>query len=44
MPFGIKSTSQSFQRLMNCTFADLHIIFVYVDNNLAATATVEEHI
>ena len=36
MPFGLKNTSQSFQWLMDCTFADQPCIFVYLDNNLAA--------
>ena len=44
MPFGLKNTSQSFQQLMDCTFADQPCIFVYLDDNLAAITTPEEHL
>ena len=44
MPFGLKNASQSFQRLMDRTFSDQHSVFVYLDDNLAATATVKEHL
>ena len=39
MPFGLKNTSQSFQWLMDRTFADLPAVFVYLDDNLLATAS-----
>ena len=42
MPFGLKNTSQSFQRLMDRTFATQPCVFVYLDDNLAATA--KEHL
>ena len=44
MPFGLKNASQSFQRLMDRTFADLPAVFVYLDDNLLATATAEDHL
>ena len=34
MPLGLKNASQSFQRLMDCTFSDQHSVFVYLDDNL----------
>ena len=44
MPFGLKNASQSFQRLMDHTFADQPSVFVYLDNNLAATANTQKHL
>ena len=43
MPFGLKNASQSFQRLMDHTFTDQNCVFMYLDDNLAATATAKEH-
>ena len=34
MPFGLKNTSQSFQRLMDHTFTDQNCVFMYLDDNL----------
>ena len=44
MPFEPKNASQSFQPLMDRTFADVPAVFVYLDDNLLATATIEEHL
>ena len=44
IPFGLKNDSQSFHRLMDCTFADQPNIFAYLDDNLATTASIEKHL
>ena len=44
MPFSLKNASQSFQQLTDRTFADQPAVFVYLDDNLVATATDEDHL
>ena len=43
MPFGMKSSTQAFQRLMDQVFRDLHFAFVYLDDILVASHNEEEH-
>ena len=44
MPFGLKNAAQTFQRLVDRLFSDFPQVFVYLDGNLVATATVSEHL
>ena len=43
MPFGLRNTGQSFQRLMDQILASLDFTFVYYDNVLVASQNVEPH-
>ena len=43
MPFGLRNAGQSFQRFMDEVLEGLDCIFVYLDNILVASNTVEEH-
>ena len=43
MPFGLKTAAQTFQRLMDKVTAQLHGVFVYLDDMLVASATPEQH-
>jgi hypothetical protein len=43
MPFGLKNAAQTFQRLMDRLFRRLPFVFTYLDDNLIASATLEEH-
>ena len=43
MPFGLCNAGQSFQRLMDSLFRDLPFVFIYVDDLIIASTTVEEH-
>ena len=43
MPFGMKNSTQAFQRLMDQVFKDLHFAFVYLDDILIASRSEEEH-
>ena len=43
MPFGLRNAAQSFQRFVDNIFRDLPFVFVYIDNNLAASANEDEH-
>ena len=43
MPFGLRNAGQSFQRLMDEVLEGLDCNFVYLDNILVASNTVEEH-
>ena len=43
MPFGLKNARQSFQCFMDEVLEGLDCIFVYLDNILVASNTVEEH-
>jgi Reverse transcriptase (RNA-dependent DNA polymerase)/RNase H-like domain found in reverse transcriptase len=43
MPFGLKNAGMTFQRMMDAIFADLPFVFIYLDNVLIASRTVEEH-
>jgi len=44
MPFGLKNAAQMFQRLMDSVLRDLPFVFVYLDDILVASASVEEHL
>ena len=43
MPFGLKNSGASFQRMMDQILGDLPHSFVYVDDILVASRTAEEH-
>ncbi|OBQ34264.1 MAG: hypothetical protein AN484_26765, partial [Aphanizomenon flos-aquae WA102] len=43
MPFGLKNAAQTFQRLMDRLFRQLPFVFTYLDDNLIASASDEEH-
>lgn len=43
MPFGLRNAAQTFQRFMNEVCRDLDFAFVYLDDILIASRSVEEH-
>ena len=43
-PFGLKNAGQDFQRLMDQILGDVPHTFVYLDDILIASATLEEHL
>ncbi|GFR58809.1 Pol polyprotein [Elysia marginata] len=43
MPFGLKNTAQSFQRLMDGVLRDISFAFVYLDDILVASHSTKEH-
>lgn len=43
MPFGLRNSGQTFQRLMDRIFQDLLFVFTYLDDILVASASPEEH-
>jgi Reverse transcriptase (RNA-dependent DNA polymerase) len=43
MPFGLKNTGMTFQRLMDKIFFDLPFAFIYLDDLLIASLSVKEH-
>ncbi len=43
MPFGLKNAGQTFQRMMDEILCDLEFLFVYMDDVLIASRTLEEH-
>ena len=43
MPFGLKNSAQTFQRLMDSVMSQLQAVFVYIDDVLVASATPEQH-
>jgi transposase InsO family protein len=43
MPFGLKNAGMTFQRLMDRLFFDIPCVFVYLDDLLVASRSVEEH-
>ena len=43
MPFGLKNAAQTFQRLMDRLFRQLPFVFTYLDDNLIASSSEEEH-
>lgn len=44
MPFGLKGAAQTFQRLMDSVLRDMSFLFVYLDDILVASTSVEEHL
>ena len=44
MPFGLKNSAQAFQRLMNGVLGGLDRVFVYLDDILVASSTIEQHL
>jgi hypothetical protein len=44
MPFGLTNAAQTFQRLMDCLFRHLPFVFIYLDDHLIASRTLEEHL
>ena len=43
-PFGLKNAGQDFQRLMDEILGDIPHVFVYIDDILIASETLEEHL
>jgi len=43
MPFGLRNSAQTFQRLMDEVLSGLPFLFVYIDDLLIASRNVEEH-
>ena len=43
-PFGLKNAGQDFQRLMDEILGDIPHVFVYIDDILVASETLEEHL
>ena len=43
MPFGLKNAGQTFQRMMDEILSDLDFAFVYMDDVLVASRTMDEH-
>ena len=43
MPFGLKNAGQMFQRMMDEILSDLDYLFVYMDDVLVASHSMEEH-
>ena len=43
MPFGLKNSAQTFQRLMDCVTSQLRGVFVYIDDILVASENQEQH-
>ena len=44
MPFGLKNAGQTFQRMMDEILSDLDYLFVYMDDVLVASRSMEEHV
>ena len=44
MPFGLRNSAQTFQRLMDDLFHGLDFRFTYIDDNLIASHNPEEHL
>lgn len=43
MTFGLRNAAQSFQRYIHRVLKDLDFVFVYIDDILIASESVEEH-
>jgi hypothetical protein len=44
MPFGLKNAGQRFQRLIDRVLAGLDFVFIYLDDVIVGSATVEDHL
>ena len=44
MPFGLRNSAQSFQRLMDRLLSGLPYVFVYLDDMLVASPTMTAHL
>ena len=44
MPFGLKNSAQAFQRLMDGVLRDLPRVFVYLDDILVASSSLDRHV
>ena len=42
-PFGLRNAAQAFQRLMDQVAGDLPFCFIYLDDILVASASLEDH-
>jgi hypothetical protein len=43
MPFGLRNAGMAFQRMMGQLFFDLPCVFIYLDDFLITSKSVEEH-
>ena len=43
-PFGLKNAGQDFQRLMDEILGDISRVFVYIDDILVASESLEQHL
>ena len=43
VPFGLKNAAQTFQRFMDNVFRDMQFVYIYLDDNLVASSSTEEH-
>ena len=44
MPFGLRNAGQTFQRMMHSVFQGLGCVFIYIDDVLVASPSVEQHL
>ena len=44
MPFGLKNSAQAFQRLMNGVLGGLERVFVYLDDILVSSSSMQQHV
>ncbi|KAL1279987.1 hypothetical protein QQF64_014587 [Cirrhinus molitorella] len=44
MPFGLKNAAQTFQRMMDSILRGLDFLFIYLDDILIASVSMEEHL
>ena len=43
VPFGLKNAAQAFQRMMDRVGGDLDFVFIYLDDVLVASSSLDEH-
>ena len=43
VPFGLKNDAQAFQRMMDRVGGDLDFVFIYLDDVLVASSSLDEH-